>query len=159
MKTLKRAAAPILITLLCFTISYGQNYTVTTSLNNTYTPLEHPTLITNQWDQNLFLSQDIGVSLKFADLNFYFNGQNGMFMFGAGVLAADAPSDSVAIDFDGLFVPGLISKTGSAMNYEINGTAPNRIIKFEWKNAGLINADTGNFVNFQMWMYESMSFS
>jgi len=140
-------------------VAQAQDYTVSAFNAATYTPLANPTLITNTWDENLFTSENLGISMKLAGMDFSFDGsqQNGMLMFGAGVIAAGSTSDSIDFDFDGFFMKGTKSKTSSAMNYEIDGTSPNRIIKFEWKNAGLSYGDTSDYVNFQMWLYEATS--
>jgi len=46
----------------------------------------------------------------------------------------------------------------SPISYTLSGTAPSRIFKLEWKNAGFYNAiDNGIYadsVNFQLWLYE-----
>ncbi|MBO6515581.1 MAG: T9SS type A sorting domain-containing protein [Bacteroidia bacterium] len=42
----------------------------------------------------------------------------------------------------------------SSINYQITGTSPNRILKFEWNNMGLVNHDTTDFINVQLWLHE-----
>jgi len=155
----------ILLFAFCATIAnvYSQNYTVSTTTENSYVPLPNPTVILTNWDTSLFIDQDIAVNnFNFANMTFNFNGQypNGMLMFGAGVLAGGAASDSVDFDFDGFFVDLQSAKSPSnqsAMEYEVDGTAPNRILKFEWKNAKLTYGDTSDYVNFQEWLYEGTS--
>ncbi len=43
----------------------------------------------------------------------------------------------------------------SPISYKIEGQAPNRIAKIQWKNMGLISDTAGNmYVNMQVWLYE-----
>jgi hypothetical protein len=134
--------------------SSAQHYNVTTQLNQTYKPLANPTLITNSWDQNLFTTPNFGITYNWYHNTYNFDGNSGLFIFGAGVLAAEA-TDSIAFDIDGFYV-GLKSRNnGSALNYEIDGTTGSHIIKMEWVNAGIDGGDTADFVNFQIWLYEA----
>lgn len=46
----------------------------------------------------------------------------------------------------------------SPISYKVEGTAPNRIIKIEWRDAGFYADSSANkdlFINFQAWYYES----
>jgi hypothetical protein len=45
----------------------------------------------------------------------------------------------------------------SPISYVLEGTAPNRIFKLEWKNAGFYDdfMDGDSYVNFQLWLYET----
>lgn len=50
----------------------------------------------------------------------------------------------------------------SPLRYKVDGTAPNRILKVEWNNAGIYESyyQTGTmneYVNIQLWMYENGS--
>lgn len=44
----------------------------------------------------------------------------------------------------------------SPINYSITGQAGGRILKLEWRNAGLVDDETDNdFINIQLWLYEA----
>lgn len=133
----------------------AQDYTVTTRLSQTYTPLANPNLVTNSWDQNLFTAQDFGITYNWYHKTFKFDGNNGLLIFGAGAVAAGNDTDSTDFDMDGFFVALKARDNTSALNYQVDGSAPNRIIKLEWKNAGIDGGDTADFVNFQIWLYEA----
>lgn len=42
----------------------------------------------------------------------------------------------------------------SSMSYKLSGDAGRRILKFQWKNMGLMESPDSNFVNAQIWLYE-----
>jgi len=145
--------------LLISSSLYAQTYTESSAFGKTYTPLSNPTLITNSWKDSLFLQGNIHATFNWFGQSWPFDGQgdDGILLFGAGTLAGGSPTDSTDFDFDGFFT-ALQSKSNSEMNYEIDGTTPNRIIKFEWKNTGLAYGDTSDYVNFQMWLYEDAAY-
>ncbi|MDX5427591.1 MAG: hypothetical protein LPK79_05755, partial [Bacteroidota bacterium] len=79
-----------------------------------------------------------------------------------------------AYDYSNLNLMGIISPfetdvidrgtvggtTQSTIQYKVDGTAPNRILKIEWKNVGNYDewdnlGTTNDFANFQVWLYET----
>lgn len=152
---MKRVFSLLMFLLLGLLESSAQYYNVSTKLSQDYKPLTNPTTITNSWDQNFFKIQDLGLTYNWYHESFSFDGTNGLVILGAGVLAGESTADSVAFDIDGFFV-GLKSRpNGSAVNYQIDGTQGNRIVKMEWVNAGIDGGDTADFVNLQIWLYEA----
>jgi len=139
--------------------SSAQVYTETSTFGNTYIPLSDPTLIANTWNDSLFLQGNIHTTFNWFGQTWPFDGagNDGILLFGAGTLAGGSSTDSIDFDFDGFFT-SLKSKSNSAMDFEIDGSTPNRIIKFDWKNAGLTYGDTSDYVNFQMWLYENATY-
>lgn len=39
--------------------------------------------------------------------------------------------------------------------YQVSGSTGNRLLKIEWRNMGLDSNASGDFVNFQLWLYEA----
>jgi hypothetical protein len=143
------------VMLLLLLKASAQDYTVVTKLNQPYEPLNKFSTAASTWDHNFVVTQDLGITFNWFHKTYNFNGQDGLFIFGSGILAGDTNTDSTDFDIDVFFV-GLKSRdTSSALIYQIQGPKGNRIIKAEWKNAGIDGGDTADYVNFQIWLYEA----
>lgn len=71
---------------------------------------------------------------------------------GFGNLRVDDSTSMVIID--ALFVSLDTLNETSKILYAVEGTPGDRIVKVEWQNAGLENADTTHSYNFQAWVYQ-----
>jgi hypothetical protein len=143
------------VMLLLLLKASAQNYTVVTKLNQAYEPLNKVSTVTSTWDHNFFVTQDLGITYHWFNKVYNFDGNDGLFIFGSGILAGATNTDSTDFDIDGFFV-GLKAKNNtSGLVYQIEGSQGNRIIKAEWKNATIDGGDTADYVNFQIWLYEA----
>jgi hypothetical protein len=61
------------------------------------------------------------------------------------------------ITCDGLFRSMDSIDNSSRLSYKIEGNAGNKILKFQWKNLKIRSGQPGNFVNFQIWIYQATS--
>jgi hypothetical protein len=137
----------------------GYTFSYTTG---TYTNLVGSTILTTDiWDDFLypcpigftFKFYNIPIdTLNFSDPNTVTFGNN----LGKYVVSAFGADMSDRGRGDGTFKPK------SPISYLLDGTAPNRILKIEWKNAGFILEiddsnilNKTNFINLQLWLYET----
>lgn len=141
---------------------FSQYYSFSFS-NGAYTELDNPVSLNNGQVWNVL---ELGFPIGF---NFpYFNSVvDSLFFFQDG-----SSSTLSTIKEDGgihqLFIPfgaALVDRgygtsvSQSPLSYKLIGLPGNRVLKIEWKNAGLygelqFNGTTSDFINFQMWLYE-----
>lgn len=96
----------------------------------------------NTVEDSVFIANGLG-----ADLEFFSSNPNGFRIFGA------TDEDIIDRGYD-------LGISQSDISYKLVGTAPNRILKIQWKNVGFYGDydDDGicqDFANFQVWLYES----
>lgn len=145
--------------LLTLTATAQLNYTITTH-TDTYKPLTGATSVNDTiiWDDQVF-----AMPLGF---NFDMDGQvnDSIYISRDNLLAIDSAGTVnlfVLTDID-LLDRGNINdtETRSPMRYQLTGTAPNRIFKFEIANAGLsaefnTHGTNNDSLNIQAWFYET----
>jgi hypothetical protein len=151
--------------LLSVGLSYGQNFYNFTVSQSAYTDLTTPTSLNNGavWDFDEFgpISIPFSFSIYGQTVNqFLFYDDDFLF------LTPDADLDEETGVFynsvSGAFIQDrTVSETStSAISYKTEGSAGDRILKLEVKNAGLENAENFGFdedhfyVSFQIWFYE-----
>jgi hypothetical protein len=143
--------------------SFGQIYGFST-YNSVYTPLDNPISLNNgvPW-----VSLDYTVPIGF-DFNFfntsidtlYFVPDQGSPLLSSsnaegGVHKLINPYGAVLID------RGYMTSTSlSPVSYQLSGSAPERVLKIEWKNCGFYfdledDGQSVDFINYQLWLYES----
>ncbi|MFK7806682.1 MAG: T9SS type A sorting domain-containing protein [Saprospiraceae bacterium] len=145
---------------------FAQDYQLTVT-NEPYTDLQNPISLNNGeiWDDPEY-EIPIGFDFSFYDATF-----DSLFMsFGPNELMENLNADVSA--YFALYGLDLIDKalnpnvapgdpgSVSPISYQLEGNAGDRIFKFECKNCGLYddfdeNDIPADFVNFQMWLYES----
>lgn len=128
----------------------------------TYQDLTTPTWTYNfPWDDPEDVAIDFPFSTSYLGVTI-----DSLFMdYGGYLLATSASSEEeMLIAAMGADLVDRSYGMGTAVNqsplsYEITGSAPNRIFKFEWKNTGFYdefdNSGTNNdYANMQLWIYE-----
>lgn len=148
----------LLFGLLCIctnTFAQEVNYHFE-QFTNTYTDLTNPISLNNGelWDDPNY-SVTIGFDFKI------FNDTISQFLFdedfGGVVYNANIDKVIVATSAD---IADRANNTDedfslSPISYQVNGNEGERIFKLEWKNAGFLDDDNGNyFINLQLWIYE-----
>lgn len=80
---------------------------------------------------------------------------NGAFLTAQGYIAIyEAPGYANTIVLQGFFNASMVRVDGlSRVSAKVDGTAGNRVVKFQWKNA-VLNNDTARKTNFQVWLHE-----
>ena len=142
----------LLLLIACF--SQAQSYTFE-ELSGEYSDLSGSTIIDDTDYQNdAFHPIDIeGETISLYALEFNFGGITTFVLQTLGNVRID--NDSSAIILDGLrsLDMNIIDET-SQLSYLIDGEPGSYIIKAEWKNHTLVSGETGNFFNFQIWVYQ-----
>lgn len=130
---------------------------------STYSDLTSPTSLNNGnlWDFSistayypLNISSLLPFFLVFGDYNW------DMRVYGGVVQFYNSGSQQLYyINGFGLFSPDGMKDKGSSsslspISYQVTGSAPNRILKVEWKNAGHAVAGA-DYLNVQIWLYET----
>ncbi|WP_170266314.1 T9SS type A sorting domain-containing protein [Phaeocystidibacter luteus] len=132
---------------------------VFSNFSSAYSDLTNQDFVLNgDWDDPYipvapaFPLTTLGVSVDTVYMDF------GSFLFGK----SNGSSDEVvysAMSADLVNLGGLTGTGLSPISYVTEGTAPNRIFKFEWKNAGfydeLAYGTNNNYINLQTWLYEN----
>lgn len=62
--------------------------------------------------------------------------------------------DSTFIVIDAAFTYADSIDATTKVSYVIDGTPGNKILKVQWKNLKLTNGPAGNFLNYQIWLYQ-----
>lgn len=124
------------------------------------------------WDNNAPASIPIGFSFNFNGTNYAnaFVSPNGFITFGG---TAPAGTDYFPINnnigqgaiaayaWDLAITASFGTPQTNAVSYELTGTAPNRILKIEWRDAFRrqvltpFTLDTSNSLSMQLWLYET----
>jgi hypothetical protein len=97
----------------------------------------------------------LGIAIDSLDFNSGFGGVLGALNNNnpmRGLLLSPIQSDLIDRGF-------LFGMSRSSIKYRVDGTTPNRIMKFQWENCGSFdeaaqNTTLAEFVNIQMWLYE-----
>jgi hypothetical protein len=76
----------------------------------------------------------------------------GMWITGGGNLEINDATTTVIID--GFFMTLDSMGSDSKISYRVDGEPGDRILKVEWKNAGLPDGLPTDFVNFQVWLHQ-----
>jgi len=149
--------------LICSVFSLKSQTYLFQTFNATYTELVNPISLNNNdiWEMPDYI---IPIGFNFQ----YFNSVvDSLFFFQDG----SSSTLSSSIEEGGihkLFIPfgaALVDRgygtsvSQSPLSYKLIGLPGNRVLKIEWKNAGLygelqFNGTTSDFINFQMWLYE-----
>lgn len=153
------------LTLLLLALSltlFGQElpYTFSTTTAGTYTPLTDATVVNTDgvWDDPDYqvpIGFDFPLFGSTTTNTLYFEG------FVGPILRTDEVESPVVL----LYGADLIDRgtnEGTSLSpilYKVDGTAPNRIFKLEYQNAGFFNEVSSggmgtSFVNCQLWLYE-----
>ncbi|MBK0403557.1 T9SS type A sorting domain-containing protein [Adhaeribacter sp. BT258] len=141
--------------------AFAQGYTVTTT-TGTYADLTGATVVsTSGWDPN---TANFTIPIGF---NFVLDGitYTSMETDGLGDLYfTDGTNDKYIYPFDAVIIDKSYPSTTSTLSpisYLLSGTAGSRILKVEFKNAGLVTDPLGtptlnpnDVANFQVWLYE-----
>ncbi|MBI4931714.1 MAG: T9SS type A sorting domain-containing protein [Bacteroidetes bacterium] len=132
---------------------------------STYADLTAPVSLNNSnvWNYSgstpdPYIALDIATLLPYFQV--YGDMNNAMRVVGGAVQFYNNGSQQLYyINGFGLFFPGGMKDKGtttslSPISYQVTGSAPNRILKVQWKNAGnsLASAD---YINVQIWLYET----
>lgn len=153
------------ITTLCFLLVFSVinaqiEYDLTV-LNEAYVDLEDGTLLNNGevWDDPGYVVP-IGFDFQIGSLTVdtIFISEDGL----GGLVATDPTIDGPEVGLFGPILQDIIdrgdgsSTSLSPISFRLDGSEGNRILKLEWNNAGFFdNTDLEDFVNFQLWLYES----
>ncbi|MCB0705827.1 MAG: T9SS type A sorting domain-containing protein [Saprospiraceae bacterium] len=129
------------------------------AFTDTYTPITNGISVNNgqAWDDPDFAAP-IGFDFELfgGTMNtIYWNGFLGAIFMGGDYYSA---SPAIAVYGSDLIDRGYFSGAGSLspIVFELVGTAPNRIFKMEYQNAGFYDEDPSlSYVNFQLWLYET----
>ena len=153
----------ILIGALAFAItSNAQNFYSFSQSTSTYADLDQPINMnfSENWSTGYYGSEPISFVFPVFDqemTHFYFDG---------GVFYLTDETSMPYVEF-GLFETSIRDRnfdnsddaSFSPVSYQVVGTAGNRILKFEVKNAGLSSEQPSgtstHFLNYQIWLYES----
>src|SRR5690606_35693359 len=63
--------------------------------------------------------------------------------------------DSSFIIIDGIFTYLDSIDNNTKLSYKAEHIGSSKILKVQWKNLAIRNGQAGNFVNFQIWLYQS----
>lgn len=138
-----------------------QNY-VSTKSKGVYQDLVNPTLINGK--DSIQEAYYVNANFQFpafgAFANFKLNSSIpslGAYVTRAGYLAVyESPGYQYTDVFHGYYNPGLVRlNSTSSMSVLLTGNTGNQILKFQWKNMGLINHSGTEYVNFQIWFNEA----
>jgi len=119
-----------------------------------YTELENPTIIEspNFEDDNFTILPLQGETYHFFNVDFTFGGLSTFAIQTFGNLRID--DDTSAVIIDGIFTDLDLIDGTTTLSYIIEGSSGSQIVKAQWKNVALANGDEGNFVNFQIWVFQ-----
>ncbi|HSI89491.1 MAG TPA: T9SS type A sorting domain-containing protein [Adhaeribacter sp.] len=131
-----------------------------TATTGTYTDLVTPTVLTTAgWDDD-----DFTVAIGFPFTIFDPTGAGGNLTVDSvnidtyGDLYFSSASDlKIVVGYEADLVDLGTTTTMSPVSYQLSGTAGSRIFKIEFKNVGFSGQSgpvTGDFANFQVWLYE-----
>jgi hypothetical protein len=132
-------------------------------LNEAYQPLSNPISLDEGviWDDPNF-TIPLGFSFQLFNSTYStlytFSGTGG---FLSGQSPSDVESSPMIIAYGSDLIDRGINdgEVQSPIGYQLTGSAPNRIMKIQWENAGFFeeidNGGSGSFVNFQLWLYET----
>lgn len=138
--------------------AFAQGYTFMNS-TGTYTDLVNPTVIsTAGWDPTASFVVPIGFNFTIDGVTFTNFEADGL----GDLTFTNGTTSKYIFPFDGILVDRSFpstTTTQSPVSYLLTGTAPSRILKLEFKNAGTADPQTqtlyaNEFVNFQVWLYE-----
>lgn len=150
---MNRIYSSILVTVVFVISVQAQNFNYSLGYQQaSYTALPSPVSITqgNDWHNRNY---SIPIGFRFDFLGAGFDSvsirTNGFFVFD------DKPNFAI-VSFNEL-VPKKEASTGiySSINYKLEGTTGNRILKIEYNNCGFHTDLPGHFFNYQVWLYEA----
>lgn len=71
-----------------------------------------------------------------------------------GRVLLGVPDDGIAL-YDALYSDTLkIIDNTSKVSYKIEGSGSSTVVKVQWKNLKVFTGPAGNYINFQMWLYQ-----
>lgn len=179
----KRLLIVSFFSFFLFSVLYGQtisNYAVTRSTGNTYNSIISSGIPISAWRNNAtFIQDDNRSSFEDIGFDFWYNGvrytkfsvstngymdlststadgtgngaygyENTQFSVNNGTFIALAPF------YDDQTTQGADDPLGNSIKYQLDGTAPNRILTVEWRNMA-IYLNTTPDLNYQVKLYES----
>ena len=116
----------------------------------TYTPLSAPTTSINEskvWDGDSFTD-----TLGF-NFNFYGSSYNSVFIKDGGIRFDLSSQFSIAAIGPDMKDRGSSTST-SPITSKTEGSPGNKIHKIQWTNAGFVDGDASDFIDFQVWLHE-----
>ncbi len=142
-------------------VNAQQNY-VHTILNESYVDLVNPVYLNgpDSIASAYYVNADLLFPAfgAFADFNIRPSvPSNGAYVTRFGYLAVyESPGFAHTDIFHGYYNPGLKYRdANSSIAVQLTGTTGNKLLKFQWKNLGIENHASNEFVNFQIWFDEA----
>jgi hypothetical protein len=116
-----------------------------------YSDLAGATTLTTSapWSYATAFTVPIGFTFNFMGVNY-----TTVYVEGSGFTYFDLGYNYLALPFTVKMQSKGSSGNNSPISYKVDGVAPNRICKVQWKNAGFYY-DTTSTINLQMWLYET----
>lgn len=155
----------LIFALAFIQLSHAQSgldpYTFSSSIENTYAPLQNGTPATGEdpWDDPS-LTFPIGFTFSFLGTDTETLYMSDDFLGGIVSASAGGTIDLIAPYISDIMDRGNLTGTSeSPIVYTTEGNPGSRIFKLEWQNVGFYNEIEGgdvseNFLNFQLWLYE-----
>lgn len=150
---MKKTLLALVFALVAQVGVFAQNYNFVTT-TGTYTDLVSPTVVsgTALWDDSIF-TVPLGFNFSIGS-NVYTSvdiDSNG------GLFFSNASADQGIVSTHADLLDRGTTTSASPISYLVTGTTPNRIFKVQWKNAGFYDGVTSDFMNMQVWVYETSS--
>ncbi len=145
---MKKALLAFILLVAAHTATWAQTYNFTNT-TGTYADLTSPTILSAaNWDDDSYtLTIPFPFSLGGVPFTSVDVESNGFLQF-----ASTSTTNAPWID---VFYADLIEMDAtSTVSYLVTGTAPNRIMKIQWKNAGFYDGTLTENANFQVWLHE-----
>lgn len=151
-----------LLVIICFgilsNIAHAQNYYQFTSTNSTYKDLQSAKIIAKG---NIQAGYNYSDSLVFPmysynmDFNYKKSITDGAYIGKNGFIAIDESSYKYTAILDVAYGDYKMRDSNTSVSSVYEGKRGKGILKFEWKNMGIIGHPNTDFVNFQVWLDES----
>lgn len=152
---MKKILLPFLAALAVLSTEAQNQFYKFTQFSSTYTELVNPVVIDtmNFAEGDFYLLPLTGETFSFFGVPFPLGGIKTFHLQPNGNLRID--NDSSLVIIDGAFTWLDSIDATSSVSYLIEGTAGNRVVKVQWKNLHVRVGDPGNYMNLQIWVYQS----
>lgn len=148
--------------LISFTGKAAINYSFSAS-SGAYTPNSAPTVIHAAGVDEGFTVVNIGFTFNFGGCTTTPYTQvevssNGWLVLGTGATGAQSTNDMAWSNYGPLLAPlwdDLQVNTGGSVNYQLTGSAPNRVFTIEYKNMEWNWSSSSSDISFQVKLYET----